>query len=415
MRIPLLLALWYSSSVLTSLSTKAILSMFPHPVTLALVQQCIAAAFGWASLRSPRPRCEVFADTRLHWLTTQISLVMVVSLIAYRWALLGGSVAFTNTVKTLGPAFVIVFSRVLIGERLALARYAAVLPIVLGVALTSVTEAEFTWLGFVAGLVSTAASAAQSVAGKRLLRAGDIAKPELFSLAALQACILLLPLSLAIDAWRLTPLSHADALRVARWLALNGGCFFVNQYVSITVLDAMASPLSYSLANVMKRATVITMAMAYNARPVAPLHLVGVALSLLGTFIYSQVGAMCGDDDERGGGGGTRGGGAQYELVPLQACKARSLAGGGRLDGAACAPRCDTDSTSSSSDSHSPTGSPTALAAAPDVEGGGCGGAVATSSGGRPSSQPRPPPPSSISLGWSQPALPRSLLPRLRG
>ena len=287
-KILLLLGIWYASSALTSLSTKEILRSFPHPVTLALVQQLIAASFGWASLRSDRSRREVLVDLQLHWLTLQISVVMVISLIAYRWALMGGSVAFINTVKTLGPVFVIVCSRVFLGERLSIARYLAVLPIILGVALTSITEAEFTWVGFLAGLVSTLATAVQSVAGKRLLREGEMEKAELFSLAALQACFLLLPLSLAIDAWRLTPLSHAATLRVSRWLGLNGVCFFVNQYVSLSVLDAMASPLSFSLASVMKRATVITTAMAYAARPVTPLHICGVMLSLLGTFGYSQ-------------------------------------------------------------------------------------------------------------------------------
>ena len=50
----------------------------------------------------------------------------------------------------------------------------------------------------------------------------------------------------------------------------------------------MASPLSYALANVMKRVVVITMAFIYAQRPVTPLHLCGVAMSVFGTLVYRQ-------------------------------------------------------------------------------------------------------------------------------
>ena len=55
------------------------------------------------------------------------------------------------------------------------------------------------------------------------------------------------------------------------------------------VLHAMTSPLSHALANVMKRAAVISMAFIYAQRPVTPLHLFGVALSVFGTLLYQQL------------------------------------------------------------------------------------------------------------------------------
>ena len=57
----------------------------------------------------------------------------------------------------------------------------------------------------------------------------------------------------------------------------------------LSVLDAMTSPLSHALANVMKRAAVISMAFIYAQRPVTPLHLFGVALSVFGTLLYQQL------------------------------------------------------------------------------------------------------------------------------
>ena len=47
-----LLLIWYVSSAITSLSTKELLRSFPFPITLALVQQSIAVACGYASAAS---------------------------------------------------------------------------------------------------------------------------------------------------------------------------------------------------------------------------------------------------------------------------------------------------------------------------------------------------------------------------
>ena len=241
--LPLLLLTWYSSSLLTSLSTKAILHTFPYPITLAAVQQAIATICGWAGTSSAHSRVSLLADRRLHCATVPIAAVMVCSLIAYRWALMTTSVSFIHTVKTLGPIFTIAFAQLLLREQATAARYISVAPVILGVALTSITEAEFSMVGLIAVLTSTAAQALQSVGSKRLLRERDIGKTELFAMAALHALLMLLPLSLLLDSWRIAraPLSPSESSRVLRWLVLNGLCSFINQYSGLSVLDLMLS------------------------------------------------------------------------------------------------------------------------------------------------------------------------------
>jgi hypothetical protein len=105
-------------------------------------------------------------------------------------------------------------------------------------------------------------------------------------------------------------------VRIASWLVLNGLCSFVNQYVSLSVLDAMASPLSYALAQVMKRATVITVAMAYTWKPVTLLHGSGIALSLAGALCYQYAHVLY--QPERGGrAADVEATEARYELVGI--------------------------------------------------------------------------------------------------
>lgn len=334
--LPLLLLTWYSSSLLTSLSTKAILHTFPYPITLAAVQQAIATICGWAGTSSAHSRVSLLADRRLHCATVPIAAVMVCSLIAYRWALMTTSVSFIHTVKTLGPIFTIAFAQLLLREQATAARYISVAPVILGVALTSITEAEFSMVGLIAVLTSTAAQALQSVGSKRLLRERDIGKTELFAMAALHALLMLLPLSLLLDSWRIArdPPSARESSRVLRWLVLNGLCSFINQYSGLSVLDLMSTPLSHAIANVMKRATVITFAMLYQAKPVTPLHICGVALSVFGALGYQNLHLCAG-----AAAGGSLGGAhvrstsdetdatSAHELVPLRSDRASPTCG----------------------------------------------------------------------------------------
>ena len=75
----LLLALWYSSSVVTSLTTKSILSRFPFPITLALVQQAVAAALSYMSWRKAAVQPSERAE---RWRTVMpVAFVMVLSLV----------------------------------------------------------------------------------------------------------------------------------------------------------------------------------------------------------------------------------------------------------------------------------------------------------------------------------------------
>jgi solute carrier family 35 protein E1 len=289
LRLAGLLALWYASSVVTSLSTKEILRRVPYPITVALIQQCAAALLGWVGSRRARPQPNASTD----WVATvhaviPVAACMVVSIVAYRWSLLSVSVAFVHTIKTLGPLWTLIFSHLLLREPCCALSQLGVLPVVLGVAITTVTEAEFHAIGFVAAVASTAAAALQMVLAKQMLTKHGISKDELFYQVATYSLLLLTPLFALIDLWRLQATGLGALFSCAHWLLLNALCTFVNQYTGLTVLDAMASPLSHAIANVMKRAVVITIAMLFARRPVTPLHACGCALSVFGSFIYQQ-------------------------------------------------------------------------------------------------------------------------------
>lgn len=238
---------------------------------------------------------------------------------AYRFSLLTVSVSFIQTVKTLGPLFTILFSRFMLDERLPLSRYLSVVPVLLGVAIVTVTEVEFAWVGAFAAVVSTVSQALLAVLSKQVLRAQEVSKSELFCMASFYAFAALLPLFLLLDAWRIPKLTNSQqTLATFKWLLLNGSCSAANQYTGLSVLDAMTSPLSHALANVMKRACVITIAMFVVSRPVTPLHAFGVALSVFGTIVYQQVDNCVSTSQDKCNFTKGEGLASDYELLPLR-------------------------------------------------------------------------------------------------
>ena len=80
-KIGLLLAMWYSTSVITSLTTKTILSHFPFPITLALAQQAVAALLSYISWRWERADAPPAASRDRANIVMPIAAVMVLSLV----------------------------------------------------------------------------------------------------------------------------------------------------------------------------------------------------------------------------------------------------------------------------------------------------------------------------------------------
>jgi len=229
------------SSAATSISTKEILWYFPFPIAVAAIQQLISATCSRAGATfttapSPESRCVV--ARRNAYIIAPVAASMVISLVAYRWSLLSASVSFTCIVKTLAPLFTIIFSYTVANEPTPLSRCASVIPVVIGVALTSATEVEFSVQGALAALIATAFQALQMVLAKRLLSKGGWSKGDLFFHVAVFGFAILLAMVLLFESRDLyIALSRPGrGRRTTRsalgWLLLNGN-HYIYIYISV--------------------------------------------------------------------------------------------------------------------------------------------------------------------------------------
>jgi len=283
-RLLLLVVLYYAASTLTSCLTKQLITQFPRPLTVSLVQQSLATIGGLARVTS------IGAALREWRAVLPLAFTIFTSVVLYRVSLLYNSLSFAQAVKTLQPLFATLLSAVFLRERSSTRRVVSLLLLLLGVAITTTTEVSFSAIGFVCTLGSCFAQALQSVLSKSLLVHNRISEEHLFACAAIYTTLMLTPLWLVADASSLVAGEPPQLIGSgALWLLLlNGVSNFVTQALSFSVLCVVVSPVSAAVVSTFKRVVIIGAAVVWFRTPITVPHAAGIALALLAVALFQE-------------------------------------------------------------------------------------------------------------------------------
>jgi solute carrier family 35 protein E1 len=288
-----LILVYYVSSTLNSVFTKQILISYPRPLTVSLSQQLFSSIVSLGHYhRSTGKRLDLRRHLRR---VMPIALALVIGLVSYRASLLYNAVSFAQVVKSLQPLFAAAMCVVFLGERISPTRLAALVLLVAGVALASVTEVDFRFAGFFLALASALAQAVQAALSKACLvdqmargklspkaSSPTMSEFELFALAAIYAMVMLLPLWAFLDLPS-SPLPGRSTL----WLMLvNGACNFVTQLLSFALLCLLSSPVSAAVVSAVKRVIVVAAAAVWFGHTMTGLHALGIAAAVAGVGLY---------------------------------------------------------------------------------------------------------------------------------
>jgi solute carrier family 35, member E1 len=273
----------------------------------------------------PAPR----ANRQLLRATAPLAVLHAAGFLLTNMSLGKVSVAFTHTVKSTEPFFSVALTPSILGEVPTWGIVMSLFPIVAGVALASLTEVSFNWIGFLAAVGSNLALQGRNVLSKKLMSAaaagagsgdgsggsggrGAVETPEeieedtfrrldninLFSTMTILAFVLLLPLALALEGAPLLGAAAAPAVTgmssalLGRKLVLGGVCRCLDVLASYMILQRV-SPVTHSVGNCVKRAVVIAMSIVIFRTPMSILNVVGTLLALAGVFVYSMVVSAC--------------------------------------------------------------------------------------------------------------------------
>jgi len=320
--VPLLLALcvlWYTSSALSSNTSKSLLSRpkvagevlpgpprFPYPVTLTLVQFVFVNAFCYLGTRRSLLGEFTLAKrlVRISWQQmreiVQISVFNVLGHALSSLAVSRVEVSLVHTIKALSPLFTVLSYALFFRVPYSTRTYIALVPLMTGVVLACSSLSKNKrddMVGFAAALGSTLIVVAQNIYSKKLLKPAVSAatnapekldKVNILFYSSACSVVLMLPMMLYYDVGHMiAPTSPRMSLYALYLLTSNGIVHFAQNLLAFQVL-AHVSPVTYSVANLFKRVFVILVAIAWFGQRVSIWQWIGIALTFVGLYLYNN-------------------------------------------------------------------------------------------------------------------------------
>eukprot|EP00292_Cryptomonas_paramecium_P005438 CAMPEP_0113679144 /NCGR_PEP_ID=MMETSP0038_2-20120614/10418_1 /TAXON_ID=2898 /ORGANISM="Cryptomonas paramecium" /LENGTH=403 /DNA_ID=CAMNT_0000597017 /DNA_START=109 /DNA_END=1320 /DNA_ORIENTATION=+ /assembly_acc=CAM_ASM_000170 len=220
-----------------------------------------------------------------------------------------GALGFAHVLKSMEPAFTAIFSGVITGKWKSLYEYAALLPIMGGVAYASASELNFNMLQFVSAMVSNVGFSLRSVWSKEIMSwdrsVTKMDGPNTFRVLQVGSTLLTIPFVLAVEGWRalfpwthpnwkaaIGKLDHAGQMITPAYLwsqiILSGLAFQLYYEASYLALDAV-TPITYSVGNNIKRIVIVITSVIVFGQKMNTQSIIGSGIALGGVFAYSMI------------------------------------------------------------------------------------------------------------------------------
>jgi len=207
-----------------------------------------------------------------------------------------GAVSFTHIVKALEPFFSAAVSALYLGKWMRPQVYAALIPVVGGVATACFSDLSFTWLGFYSAMGSNLMFALRAVMSKAAMTSpiGEETTPtNVFGVVTIYSFLLALPVAFLSD-WSSFGSLFRDAitstgksnLQFVKDICVSGLVHYLNNEVMYMALDSV-HPVTLAVGNTMKRVFIIVASViAFNTK-LTTQTITGSAVGIAGVLLYS--------------------------------------------------------------------------------------------------------------------------------
>ncbi|KAL9120331.1 MAG: hypothetical protein Q9187_003110 [Circinaria calcarea] len=327
-RLIILCLVWYLSSALTNTSSKSILNAFPKPITLTLIQFAFVSSwcvfFAYCAYLFPHLRTTIPAlkhgirsPTREVIRTTlPLALFQVGGHILSSTATSKIPVSLVHTIKGLSPLFTVLAYRFIFHIRYSRSTYLSLVPLTLGVILACSVEFSGNLFGILCAFGGALIFVTQNIFSKKLFNEAARAEADGLASSHLQqrkldklnllcycsalAFLLTVPLWLWTEGFPILRDLFADGAveltnkpsaldhgRLTLEFVFNG-IFHFGQNIIAFVLLSMVSPVTYSVASLIKRVFVIFVAIVWFGSRTTPVQAAGIALTFIGLYLYDR-------------------------------------------------------------------------------------------------------------------------------
>ncbi|XP_012271081.1 solute carrier family 35 member E1 homolog [Orussus abietinus] len=286
--------LWYLTSSSSNVVGKMLLSDFPYPMTVTMVQLTSITVYSgpFFDLWGVRKATSEITWGYYYRLIVPLAIGKFMSNVFSHVSIWKVPVSYAHTVKATMPLFTVILSRVILKEKQTYRVYMSLVPIIGGVAIATLTELSFNMTGLLSALVSTMGFSLQHIYSKKVLHETGVHHLRLLFILGRLALIMFLPIWLIYDARSLlhdpvlngpTGLNH----KVVALLVLDGVLNWIQNIVAFSVLS-IVTPLTYAVANASKRIFVIAVTLFILGNPVTGLNVFGMTMAIMGVLFYNK-------------------------------------------------------------------------------------------------------------------------------
>ncbi|KAJ5145623.1 uncharacterized protein N7515_000187 [Penicillium bovifimosum] len=324
-RLIALCVVWYLTSALTNTSSKSILNAFPMPITLTMIQfafvsfWCLLLVYvsNWIpQLRQSVPILQHgirYPSRDLIATALPLAVFQLAGHILSSMATAQIPVSLVHTIKGLSPLFTVLAYRVLFRIQYARATYLSLIPLTVGVMLACSTGVSTNFFGIFCAFGAAIVFVSQNIFSKKLFNEVDRAESDLQNLGRRKldklnllcycsglAFFLNLPIWFVTEGYPLvSDFVHDGAISLSgKKGSLDHGPLFLEfvfngvshfaQNILAFVLLSMISPVSYSVASLVKRVFVIVVAIVWFGSSTTSVQAFGIGLTFVGLYLYDR-------------------------------------------------------------------------------------------------------------------------------
>ncbi|URD95134.1 glucose-6-phosphate phosphate translocator [Musa troglodytarum] len=311
LKIGIYFATWWALNVVFNIYNKKVLNAFPYPwltSTLSLAAGSLIMLVSWAARVTAAPK----TDLEFWKALAPVAVAHTIGHVAATVSMSKVAVSFTHIIKSGEPAFSVLVSRFVLGERFPVPVYLSLVPIIGGCALAALTELNFDMTGsylptcgnfgafihsfddpsFMGAMISNLAFVFRNSFSKRGMKVTSVSGMNYYACLSVLSLLILLPFAIGVEGPQVWAAGWREAIsqigpHFVWWVAAQSVFYHLYNQVSYMSLDEI-SPLTFSIGNTMKRISVIVSSVIVFHTPVRPSNALGAAIAILGTFLYSQ-------------------------------------------------------------------------------------------------------------------------------
>lgn len=312
LKVVIIFVLWMITTSLGAIFSKMYLANGGDPDVLSLTSFLLAPAF-WLFIKTIKlvllvqPASRIDSMSLEHYLgvllqIAPISVMHLATVYLTNLSLQGSDIKLTYTLKALEPIMTLFLNYIVTGRRLPFLTFLSILPIPVGIALTTLSDLSFSVPALIAGLFSVAVTSARAVFFKAQQNRIPISTEDLFPTVSAVSFVLFLPIAL----YHQIMLYYSDTLPFATTTAVGeiketppilyaalGGVFSaIYQFLSFSLLK-LISPLHHAMGNVMKRVFTIASSVLVTGRlrgqPPSLTNWVGMGMANAGVVVFFYI------------------------------------------------------------------------------------------------------------------------------